>query len=78
MGYRVDVPAERLSAKFDPTHRVVLTTQDIPTNTLDAPIVGEKAEIPLEDAKELRPQTVAFLIATHLQQQKPSMSLLSG
>src|SRR5215471_14967295 len=57
VGYRFDVPAERLAAKFDATHRVVLTTQDIPTNTLDAPIVGEKAEITLEDAKELRPQT---------------------
>jgi type III restriction enzyme len=68
VGYRFDVPAERLSAKFDAAHRIVLTTQDIPTNTLNAPIVGEKAELTLEEAKELRPQTVAFRLATHLQQ----------
>ena len=68
IGYRIDVPAERLTAKFDATHREVLTTQDIPTNTLNAPIVGEKAELTLEEAQQLRPQTVAFRLATHLQQ----------
>ena len=68
VGYRFDVPADRLSATFDATHGVVLTTQDIPTRVLDAPIVGEKTEMRLEQAKELRPQTVAFLLATHLQQ----------
>jgi type III restriction enzyme len=68
VGYRFDVPADRLAATFDATHRVVLTTQDIPTSTLDAPIVDEKAEITFEQARELRPQTVAFLLATHLQQ----------
>jgi type III restriction enzyme len=68
VGYRFDVPAERLSAKFDPSHREVLTTQDIPTHTLNAPIVGEQAELTLEEAKALRPQTVAFRLATHLQQ----------
>jgi type III restriction enzyme len=68
VGYRFDVPAERLTAKFDPSHREVLTTQDIPTNTLNALIVGEKAELTLEEAKTLRPQTVAFRLATHLQQ----------
>ena len=50
-------------------HREVLTTQDIPTHVSNAPIVGEKAELTLEEAKELRPQTVAFMLATHLQQQ---------
>src|SRR5262249_55074472 len=68
VGYRFDVPAERLPAKFDKSHREVLTTQDIPTRTLNAPIVGEKAELTLEEAKELRPQAVVFLLATHLQQ----------
>jgi type III restriction enzyme len=68
VGYRFDVPADRLSAKFDATHRIVLTTQDMPTQTLDAPIVGEKAELTLAEAKTLRPQTVAFQLATHLQQ----------
>jgi len=68
VGYRFDVPADRLSAKFDGTHREVLTTQDMPTNTTNAPIVGEQTELTLEEAKELRPQTIAFRLATHLQQ----------
>jgi len=68
VGYRFDVPAERLSATFDATHRIVLTTQDIPTSTLNAPIVGTQAELTLDEAKELRPQAVAFRLATHLQQ----------
>jgi len=68
IGYRFEVPPEQLRAKFDATHRIVLTTQDIPTRVLDAPIVGERAELRLEDAKKLRPQTVAFMLATHLQQ----------
>jgi type III restriction enzyme len=68
VGYRFDVPAERLTAKFNASHREVLTTQDLPTHTLDAPIVGERAELILDEAKTLRPQTVAFHLATHLQQ----------
>lgn len=67
VGYRFDVPAERLTATFDATHREVLTTQDIPTQVLNAPIVGEEAELTLAEAKALRPQAVAFQLATHLQ-----------
>src|SRR5205823_4877157 len=60
IGYRFDVPAERLRATFDATHREILTTQDIPTSTLNSGVIGEKAELTLEEAKELRPQAVAF------------------
>src|SRR5205823_7275539 len=49
-------------------HREVLTTQDLPTSTLNAPIYGEKAELTLKETESLRPQTVAFQLATHLQQ----------
>ncbi len=68
IGYRFDVPAERLTAKFDKTHREVLTTQDMPNWVENAPIVGEHAVLTLDAAKVLRPQTVAFQLATHLQQ----------
>jgi type III restriction enzyme len=68
VGYRFDVPAEKLKAKFDRSHREILTTQDMPTSTLNAPIFGEKAELTLEEARSLRPQAVAFRLATHLQQ----------
>jgi type III restriction enzyme len=66
--YRFDVPAERLTAKFDSTHREVLTTHEMPNWVENAPIVGEHAIMTLEEAKALRPQAVAFLLATHLQQ----------
>jgi type III restriction enzyme len=38
------------------------------TNWLNAPIIGVKAELTLEEAKALRPRAVAFKLATHLQQ----------
>jgi type III restriction enzyme len=66
-GYRYDVPPDRLSAKFGPEHRVVITTQDIPTRTENAPIIGETA-IHTIDLRGVRLQTVAFRLATHLQQ----------
>jgi type III restriction enzyme len=68
VGYRFDVPAERLSAKFDSTHREVLTTQEIPTLTISSTIVGSDVRFTLEEAKALRPQTVSFHLATHRQQ----------
>jgi type III restriction enzyme len=68
VGYRFGVPADRLTATFDATHREVLTTQDLPTSTLNAGVIGEKAELTLEEARDLRPQAVAFRLATHLQQ----------
>jgi type III restriction enzyme len=68
IGYRYDVPPERLAAKFDATHRVVLTTQDIPNRIENAPIVGEIVILTLDHLKGVRPQTVAFKLATHLQQ----------
>lgn len=68
LGYRFDVPVDRLSARFDASHRIILTTQDIPTRVLNAPVVGEKVTLTLEEAKLLRPQSVAFQLATYLQQ----------
>ncbi|MDY3555757.1 DEAD/DEAH box helicase family protein [Gemmata sp. JC717] len=68
VGYRFDAPAERLTATFKPEHRVVLDTADLPTTTLNAPVVGAKADITLEEARGMRPQAIAFELATHLQQ----------
>ncbi len=68
IGYRYEVPPDKLSATFDQTHKVTLTTEDIPTRTENAPIVGETAVMTLDNLKGIRPQTVAFKLATHLQQ----------
>lgn len=67
LGYRYEVPAERLAAKFDPSSRLVLSTTDIPTRTEMAPIVGESVVMTLDDLMGVRPQAVAFKLATHLQ-----------
>jgi type III restriction enzyme len=69
-GYRYEVPADKLTAHFDKSSKLVLSTQDIPTRTENAPIVGETAVHTLDDLKGFRAQTVAFKLATHLQTHK--------
>ncbi len=68
VGYRLDVPPEKLSAQFGPSHRVALSTRDIPTRTEMAPIIGEKAILTLDHVQKVRSQTIVFKLATHLQQ----------
>jgi type III restriction enzyme len=63
LGYRFEVPAERLSATFTPDSRVTLSTADLPTRTENAPIVGQSSVHTLEDLKTRRLQEVAFLLA---------------
>ena len=40
-GYRYELPAERLTAKFTKQSKLALTTADVPTKVENAPIVGE-------------------------------------
>jgi type III restriction enzyme len=68
IGYRYEVPPDKLSADFDATHKVTLTTADIPTRTENHPIVGERVLMTLDAAKCVRPQEVAFKLTTYLQQ----------
>jgi len=63
MGYRYDIPAERLSASFTEESEMALSTEDIPTWTENAPIVGEHTIHTLEELKRRREQQVAFLLA---------------
>jgi type III restriction enzyme len=62
-GYRYDLPPTQLEARFVEESRVILSTQDIPTRTENAPIVGETAILTLDDLKKKRVQEVAFTIA---------------
>ena len=62
-GYRYDLPAERLEARFSADSNKILTTADIPTKVENAPIVGETVIHELDDIKKRRPQEVAFLLA---------------
>ncbi|MGC9259770.1 MAG: BPTD_3080 family restriction endonuclease [Phycisphaerae bacterium] len=62
-GYRYELPAERLTANFNESSRLTLSTQSVPTKTENAPIVGQTQYHTLDDYKTVRLQTVAFEIA---------------
>jgi type III restriction enzyme len=63
IGYRYDVPSERLSATFTDDSKLALSTRDIPTRTENRPIVGEGSIHTLGDLKRHRDNEVAFLLA---------------
>ncbi|MDO9541783.1 MAG: DEAD/DEAH box helicase family protein [Kiritimatiellia bacterium] len=62
-GYRYELPAEKLTAKFTEDSRMTLSTEEVPWKTINAPIVGESSVHTLEDLKNRRLQQVAFLLA---------------
>jgi len=62
-GYRYDLPSDKLTATFSEDCRLVLSTEDVPYRTENAPIVGETSIHTLEELKKRRLQEVAFLLA---------------
>jgi type III restriction enzyme len=62
-GYRYELPAERLQAKFTAKSNLALSTRNVPTKVENAPIVGETSIHTLDDLKREREQKVAFHIA---------------
>jgi type III restriction enzyme len=63
IGYRYDLPYEKLSARYTEDSHLALTTQDVPTKTENAPIIGESSIHTLDDLKRLREQEIAFRLA---------------
>ncbi len=63
IGYRYEHPAAPLQAKFTNATRMTLTTKDVPTQTENAPIVGESVIMDLGDLQSRRVQEVDFLLA---------------
>src|SRR3989442_5632617 len=64
LGYRYDVPGELLPEPvFDADAKLALSTEDIPTKTENAPIVGETSIHTLDDLKRRRLSEVAFMLA---------------
>lgn len=63
MGYRYELPPDKLNCEFTNESKYELSTKDIPTKTENAPIVGEKTIHTLDDLKQRREQEVAFLLA---------------
>jgi len=63
IGYRYDLPAEKLTVKFTPESKLALSTSDLPTKTEMSSIVGESSFHTLYGLKNRREQEVDFLVA---------------
>ncbi|HEX3745394.1 MAG TPA: DEAD/DEAH box helicase family protein [Bryobacteraceae bacterium] len=63
LGYRYDLPPERLTAKFTEHSRFVLSTSEVPTETENAPIVGESSMHTLAELRSRREQEIDFRLA---------------
>lgn len=63
IGYRDEIPTERLEARFSETSALVLSTKDLPTSTEVRAVVGGREIHELDDLRREREQTVAFEIA---------------
>ena len=63
VGYRFEMPTERLEARFDDSSVLELTTQEVAQRTQVDPIVGEMEIHTLDSLRDLRMQTVEFTIA---------------
>ncbi|MCX5809560.1 MAG: DEAD/DEAH box helicase family protein [Proteobacteria bacterium] len=63
VGYRYDLPTEKLLANFNEESKLTLTTADIPTKIELDPIVGESSVHNLDDLKRHREQEVAVYIS---------------
>jgi type III restriction enzyme len=63
LGYRYDFGTEKLKAAFDDESKLTLSTLDVPTETENAPIVGERSIHTLDDLRDHRMNEVIFTIA---------------
>jgi len=63
VGYRYELPRERLTASFTEDSKMALSTADIPTKTENAPIVGEPSLHTLYSLSSRREQEVGFRLA---------------
>ncbi|WP_439641466.1 BPTD_3080 family restriction endonuclease [Nevskia sp.] len=66
-GYRVELPAERLTAKFTPEHVLELTPDLVgPSITRNAGIIGEAVDLSLKHLGDLRRSTLLFNLTQRL------------
>ena len=62
-GYRYDLPAERLDARFSKRSELTLSTADLPTKVQVDPIVGESSIHTLDELKKVREREIDFRLA---------------
>lgn len=66
-GYRVELPEERLTAKFNEDSILELTPDLVgPSKTKNAGIIGEAVDLDLEHLEDMRPSTVLFHVTKRL------------
>ena len=66
-GYRVELPDERIVAKFTNDSRLVLTPEEVgPCKVLLEGIVGEGVELDTAVLEAVRPSSISFHLAKHL------------
>lgn len=66
-GYRVELPEERIVAKFTDDSRLVMTPETLgPTRVLLEGIVGEGVELDTAALEAIRPSSISFHLAKHL------------
>jgi type III restriction enzyme len=67
IGYRIDLPEERLQAQFNENSKLVLTPDIVgPGQTLLEGIVGEGVTLTVAEMKDKRPSTISYELAKHL------------
>ena len=62
-GYRIELPDEELWAEFTEHSRLVLTTADLPTETVVSGLIGSAGTHTLDDLRQVREQEIAFQLA---------------
>jgi type III restriction enzyme len=68
-GYRVELPDERLTAKFTADSTLELTPDLVgPSKTMNAGIIGQTAEMNLEHLEDVRASTLVYRLSTYLLQ----------
>jgi type III restriction enzyme len=66
-GYRVELPEERLDARFGPDHVLELTPDLVgPSATTNQGIIGEGVELTVEHLNDMRESTILFHLTRHL------------
>jgi len=67
MGYRVDLPEEKLTAKFGPDSTLVLTPELVgPTRVSNSGIIGEAVDLSLERLESTRRTTILYNLTKRL------------
>jgi type III restriction enzyme len=66
-GYRIELPEERLTAKFNEDSRLVLTPDLVgATETQNSGIIGEKVDLTLVHTGDVRPSQILYELTSHL------------